>query len=57
MSPEAYEHVLMAANLAQLQPSWYFFIKTRPRMWQQFIDGDLACDRGTFELDSKKLDL
>ena len=38
MSPEAYGHPLGAANHAQLQPSWYFFIKTRPRMWQQFID-------------------
>ncbi len=69
MSPEAYGHLLVAANHAQLQPSWCFSIMTRTRIWHQFIDNDgdgdgdgdggrfSACDRGTFELDFKKINL
>jgi hypothetical protein len=46
MSPEAYGHLLGAANHAQLQPSWCFSIKTRTaKMWQQLIYGD---DGGRF---------
>ena len=58
MSPQAYEYLLVVANLAYFNPKWGFSIKTR--MWQPFIDGrrfSASHDRGTFEIDSKNLDL
>jgi hypothetical protein len=58
VSPQAYEYLLVVANLAYFHPKWGFSIKTR--MWQPFIDGhrfSASHDRGTFEINSKKLGL
>ena len=38
MSPEAYGHLLVAANLAQLQLSWCFSIKIRGQSCSKVVD-------------------
>jgi hypothetical protein len=58
MSPQDYEYLLVAANLAQLHPKWGFSIKILK--WKLFLEGHqfltINC-MGTMEVSSKKLDL
>jgi hypothetical protein len=58
MSPQAYEYLLVAANLAHFHTKWGFSIKKRK--WGLFIEGHQFSSRhcmGTFEIDSKTIDL
>ena len=58
MSPQAYEYLLVAANLAHFHTKWGFSIKKRK--WDLFIEGHQFSSRhcmGTFEIDSKTIDL
>jgi len=58
MSPQDYEYLLVAANLAQFHPKWGFSIKILK--WKLFLEGHrfltVNC-MGTMEVSSKKLDL
>jgi len=58
MSPQDYEYLLVAANLAQFHPEWGFSIKILK--WKLFLEGHqfltINC-MGTMEVSSKKLDL
>jgi hypothetical protein len=58
MSPQDYEYLLVAANLAQFHPKWGFSIKILK--WKLFLEGHrfltINC-LGTMEVSSKKLDL
>ena len=58
MSPQDYEYLLVAANLAQFHPKWGFSIKILK--WKVFLKGHrfltVNC-MGTMEVSSKKLDL
>jgi hypothetical protein len=58
MSPQDYEYLLVAANLAQFHPKWGFSIKILK--WNLFLEGHqfltIYCT-GTMEVSSKKLDL
>ena len=58
MSPQDYEYLLVAANLAQFHPKWGFSIKILK--WKLFVEGHqfltINC-MGTMEVSSKKLDL
>jgi hypothetical protein len=57
-SPQDYEYLLVAANLAQFHPKWGFSIKILK--WKFFVEGHqfltINC-MGTMEVSSKKLDL
>ena len=58
MTPKDYEYLLVAANLAHFHKRWGFIIKmTKLKL---FLEGHrfttINCD-GTFEFDSKKIDL
>ena len=58
MSPQDYEYLLVAANLAHFHERWGFLIKKFK--WNLFIDGHHFSVRkciGTFEIDSKTMDL
>jgi len=58
MSPQDYEYLLVAANLAQFHPKWGFSIKILK--WKVFLEGHrfLTVDcMGTMEVSSKKFDL
>jgi hypothetical protein len=58
ISPQAYEYLLVAANLAHFHTKWGFSIKKRK--WDLFIKGHRFSSRhfmGTFEIDSKTIDL
>jgi hypothetical protein len=58
MSPQAYEYLLVAANLAHFHTKWGFSVKKRK--WDLFIKGHRFSSRhcmGTFEIDSKTIDL
>ena len=58
ISPQAYEYLLVAANLAHFHTKWGFSIKKRK--WDFFIEGHRFSSRhymGTFEIDSKTIDL
>ncbi len=56
MSPQDYEYLLMALDLASIHKRWGFSIKIMK--WKVFLEGHLFstinCD-GTFEVDSKKM--
>jgi hypothetical protein len=58
MSPQDYEYLLVAANLAQFYPKWGFSIKILK--WKLFLEGHhfltINC-MGKMEVSSKKLDL
>jgi len=58
MSPQDYEHLLVAAHLAHFHTKWGFSIKKVK--WNLFAEGHrfktTNCT-GTFEVDAKKLDL
>ena len=58
MSPQDYEYLLVAANLARFHPKWGFSIKILK--WKLFLEGHqfltINC-MGTMEVSSKKLDL
>ena len=55
-SPQDYEYLLVAANLAQFHPQWGFSIKILK--WKFFVEGHqfltINC-MGTMEVSSKKL--
>jgi hypothetical protein len=58
MSPHDYECLLVAANLAQFHPKWGFIVKIVK--WKQSLKGHrftTSNGMGTFEVDTKKLDL
>ena len=58
MSPQDYEYLLVAANLAHFHAKWGFSIKKFK--WNLFIDGHHFSARkciGTFEFASKTMDL
>ncbi len=58
MSPQDYEYLLVAANLAHFHERWGLSIKKFK--WNLFIDGHHFSVRkciGTFEIDSKTMDL
>ena len=58
MSPHDYKCLLVAANLAQFHPKWGFIVKIV--QWEHFIEGhrfNTSNGMGTFEVDTKKLDL
>jgi len=58
MSPQAYERLLEAANLAHFHTKWGFSIKKRK--WNLFIEDHRFSSRhcmGTFEIDPKTIDL
>ena len=58
MSPQDYEYLLVAANLAQFHPKWGFSIKILK--WKVFLQGNRFLTinfMGTMEVSSKKLDL
>ena len=58
MSPHDYECLLVAANLAQFHPKRGFIVKIV--QWKQFLEGHqftTSNGMGTFEVDTKKLDL
>jgi hypothetical protein len=58
MSPQAYEYLLVAANLAHFHTKWGFSVKKRK--WGLFIEGHRFSSRhcmGIFEIDSKTIDL
>ena len=56
MSPQDYEYLLMALDLASIHKRWGFSIKVMK--WKVFLEGYLFstinCD-GTFEVDTKKM--
>ena len=58
MTPKDYEYLLVAADLAHFHKRWGFSIKIMK--WKLFLEGHrfttINCD-GTFEVDTKKLDL
>ena len=60
MSPQDYEYLLMALDLASIHKRWGFSIKVMK--WKVFLEGYLFstincdCD-GTFEVDRKKMDI
>jgi hypothetical protein len=58
MSPQDYEYLLMALDLAYFHKRWGFSIKMMK--WKVFLEGHrfttINCD-GTFEVDTKKVDL
>ena len=58
MTPKDYEYLLVAADLAHIDKRWGFSIKMMK--WRLFLEGHwfttINCD-GTFEVDTKKLDL
>ncbi len=57
MSPQDYEHLLVAAHLAHFHTKWGFSIKKLK--WKLFFEGHLFATTnctGTFEVDVKKLD-
>jgi len=58
MSPQHYEYLLVAANMAQFHPKWGFSIKILK--WKVFFKGHrfltVNC-MGTMEVSSKKVDL
>ena len=58
MSPQDYEYLLMALDLASIHKRWGFSIKVMK--WKVFLEGYLFstinCD-GTFEVDTKKMDI
>ena len=60
MSPQDYEYLLMALDLARIDKRWGFSILVMK--WKVFLEGYLfstincACD-GTFEVDRKKMDI
>ena len=60
MSPQDYEYLLMALDLARIDKRWGFSILVMK--WKVFLEGYLFstinCDRdGTFEVDRKKMDI
>ena len=58
MSPQDYEHLLVAARLAHIHTKWAFSIKKVN--WNLFVEGRGFSSRhcmGTFEIDSKTIDL
>ena len=58
MSPQDYEHLLVAAHLAHFHTKWGFSIKKVN--WNLFLEGHRFTTTnciGTFEVDLKKLDL
>jgi hypothetical protein len=58
MSPQDYEHLLVAAHLAHFHTKWGFSIKKWK--WKLFFEGHLFATTnctGMFEADVKKLDL
>ena len=58
MSPQDYEHLLVAARLAHLHTKWGFSIKKVN--WNLFLEGHRFTTTncmGMFEVDLKKLDL
>ncbi len=58
ITPHDYECLLVAANLAQFHPKWGFTMKIV--QWKWFLEGHwftTSNGRGTFEVDTKKLDL
>ena len=58
MMPKDYEYLLVAADLTHFHKRWGFSIKIMK--WKLFLEGHrfttINCD-GTFEVDTKKLDL
>jgi hypothetical protein len=58
MTPKGYKYLLVAANVAHFHQSWGFSIKKMK--WKLFLKGHqfstINCP-GTFEVDTKKLDL
>jgi len=58
MTPKDYEYLLVAADLVHFQKRWGFSINIMK--WKLFLEGHrfttIKCD-GTFEVDTKKLDL
>jgi hypothetical protein len=58
MSPQDYEYLLMALDLASIHKQWGFSIKVMK--WKVFIEGYLFstinCD-GTFEVETKKMNM
>ena len=58
MSPQDYEYLLMALDLASIHKRWGFSIKVMK--WKVFLEGYLFstinCD-GMFEVDTKKMDI
>ena len=58
MSPQDYEYLLMALDLASIHKRWGFSIKIMK--WKVFLEGHLFttinCD-DTFEIDTKKMDI
>jgi hypothetical protein len=58
MSPQDYEYLLMALDLANIHKRWGFSIKIMK--WKVFLEGHLFTainDDGTFEIDTKKMDI
>ena len=58
MSPQDYEHLLVAAHLAHFHTKWGFSIKKVK--WNLFVEGHrfkTTNYTGMFEVDAKKLDL
>ena len=60
MSPQDYEYLLMALDLARMDKRWGFSIMVMK--WKVFLEGYLFstinCDcNGTFEVDRKKMDI
>jgi hypothetical protein len=58
MSPQDYEYLLVAADLARVHQQWGFCIKISK--WKLFLEGHLFVTTncmGTMEVDAKKLDL
>ncbi len=58
MSPQSFECLLVAANLAHFHTKWGFSIKKTK--WDLFIEGHQFSSRhcmGTFDIDSKTIDL
>ena len=58
MSPQDYEYLLVALDLANIHKRWGFSIKIMK--WKVFLEGHLFttinCD-GTFEVDTKKMNI
>jgi hypothetical protein len=58
MSPQEYEYLLMALDLASIHKRWGFSIKVMK--WKIFLEGYLFSTincNGTFEVDTKKMDI